>query len=87
MILAFGSRQYFFDVVEAADDTRAKAEACGLEPPAALPGRLEGIETSSQHVVDERLERDAPLPQFPVEPRAHIVVQGQRRAHTLMLWC
>ena len=81
MIFAFDAREDLFDVVEAAHQARAQVEAARGVNGAAGPGLMDGVKTRTEDVIHERLERDTAPPLLALEPRSHVVVHGQRRAH------
>lgn len=85
MILALGSRQHLFDVVETANPAGTQIEPYrpkGLTWPAAGGGR---IEARAQQGVHRVAKRRAPTALFFVQSNRHVIVQRQRRAHVVML--
>jgi hypothetical protein len=84
MALALGSRQDFFDVVEAPDQARSEVEPFGTKRDART-GPLERAQTRTQGIIHERLERYAAAFSFLFKPRRHIVINRQRRPHIVMM--
>ncbi len=85
MVLAFGASQHLFDVVETPDETGTEIEAFGAKF-AALPRlRVNGVEAGTEQIVDHGLERAPPSSDFLFDPHRHIIVQRQRRSHTVMV--
>ena len=85
MIFAFDARKDFFDVIETADQARAQIETFRFERLSRGTLRLERIEPGAEDVVDQLLERDVAFFLFPLEPRGHIIVKSQGRAHIMMI--
>ena len=85
MTLACCTGEYFFDVVETSDEARTQVETLGAKSFRTTPGLLERVEAGAQNVVDHVLERHPPLPPLAFQPRRHVVIDGQRRAHIVML--
>ena len=85
MILAFGTRQDFLDVVEAAHQARPETETTRAKRCPPGPTTVSSLETGPQELIDQGLERDAPFALLPLNPHRHIVIQGHRGAHALML--
>lgn len=81
MVLTLGAGQYLLDVVETPDHARPQIEALRHEALAPVRRRLQRVEPRPQNVVDDYLERNATLPPFPLQPGAHVIVQGQRGPH------
>jgi len=85
MILALSAGQHLFDVIEAANETRAQVEAFRPKLIRAAPRPSERVKTCPENVVDDRLERHPPLAPLAFEPHSHVIIEGQCRSHTLML--
>lgn len=85
MVLALGAGQHLLDVIEAADETGAQIEAFRSKLIRAAPRPSERVKTCPKNVVDDRLERHPPLAPLAFESHGHVIIEGQRRSHTLML--
>ena len=85
MTLAFGTRKYFFYVVETSHEARTQVETLGAKSFWTTPGLLECVEAGAQDVVDHVLERHPPLPPLAFQPRRHVIIDRQRRPHIKML--
>ena len=85
MILALGAGQHLLDVIEAANETRAQIEAFCPKLIRAAPRPSESVKTCPENLVDDRLERHPPLSPLAFESHGHVLIEGQRRTHTLML--
>jgi hypothetical protein len=51
-----------------------------------LGGGAPAFQPSAQHLVDNLAERSASALRLPLELGCHVVIQGQRRPHALMLY-
>jgi hypothetical protein len=85
MILTFGPRQDFFNIVQAADEAGPKREAGRAKRLAFRPWRPPGFEAGPEEVVNQGLERPLASLQFPLQPGTHIIVQRQGCPHIMML--
>lgn len=85
MIFALGSRQHLLDIVEAADQARTEIEPLGVEGLPLSFRTLRCVKTRAKHLVQDRLEGGAPPPPLLLQPDCDIVIEGEGRAHTLML--
>jgi len=85
MPLALGPGEHLFDVVETADETRPEVEAFRPELIAPTLRRAERIQSGSQHLVHDVFERHPALAPLPIESNRDVVIEGQSRAHIMMI--
>src|SRR5215470_10010890 len=85
VVFALGTREHFFDVIEASDETWPEVEPLRPELVSLLLGTSESVQAAPEDLVHDRFQRDAPFASLPFQPHGHIIIDGERGAHVSML--
>jgi len=82
---ALGPGEHFFHVVEAADQARAQIEALGAEAGVRPWPTSRRVEAGPEKRIHGVTERGAASPLLSLQADGDVVVEGESRAHVLML--
>ena len=86
MVLAVGSRQHVFHIIQTADKTGSEIEANRAVWCSRAGTFLEGGEAGAEGLIHHGPKRATAAPHERLQPCGHIIIQGQRRSHILMLY-
>lgn len=85
MTLTLNPRQHFFDIVQAADETRTEIEPIRSKLPAGRCRLVEARQAEPERLVHDALEGLPPAAGGLRQPRGNVLVECQGCAHDLML--
>lgn len=85
MPLAFDARQHLFDVVETSDEAGSEIKSLRSERPPWPRRSLEGRQPRAERFIDDCLKRQFALARYLLKSSRHVVLEGHRGAHIMML--